>query len=246
MAQLASSRASYSGLTGKDMTWNAEGQSLQGSYRLCHQGRRVRSARGLSCLLNLYSPAAAAGRSPGSPAAVGTSVLSASHRGNPGEAAPAVRISAMEIHSFYLEKRFAPWNFSPIWISGLESWQHLRHHRAGLHHGVRHVHAKMLNFAHGDIIMIGGYVSFYPRHVLYEISPPSWQRCWQSLPARRWVSSLSGWPISPSAPRPLWPCSLAASSGVQLFPPELRSADLERAAAKTYPPVLCGGLCEAL
>ena len=29
--------------------------------------------------------------------------------------------------------------------------------------------AKMLNFAHGDIIMIGGYVSFC--HVLYESSP---------------------------------------------------------------------------
>ena len=35
------------GLTGKDMTWNAEGRGLQGSYRLCHQGRRVRPARGL-------------------------------------------------------------------------------------------------------------------------------------------------------------------------------------------------------
>ena len=34
---------SYSGLTGKDMTWNAEVRSPR-SYRLCHQGRRVRPA----------------------------------------------------------------------------------------------------------------------------------------------------------------------------------------------------------
>ena len=36
------------------------------------------------------------------------------HSGNPGRGSPSVRSSAMEIHSIYLEKRFAPWNFSPI------------------------------------------------------------------------------------------------------------------------------------
>ena len=41
--------------------------------------------------------------------------------------------------------------------------------------------AKMLNFAHGDIIMVGGYVA-----------------CW--------ASSLSGWHTSLCAPPVLWPC----------------------------------------
>ena len=37
--------------------------------------------------------------------------------------------------------------------------------------------AKMLNFAHGDIIMIGGYVSFCSMYYLN--LPPSWPPCWQ-------------------------------------------------------------------
>ena len=47
--------------------------------------------------------------------------------------------------------------------------------------------AKMLNFAHGDIIMVGGYVSFLAA-----------ARCWASS-SRRWPTGLF------AQPRP-WPC----------------------------------------
>ena len=60
--------------------------------------------------------------------------------------------------------------------------------------------AKMLNFAHGDVIMVGGYVAFYATSfasssLLGEDPPlpqrlwPRWDRfCWRWWCARSWAS----------------------------------------------------------
>ena len=65
--------------------------------------------------------------------------------------------------------------------------------------------AKMLNFAHGDIIMVGGYVAFCTNYYLGWHALPC-VSCWQSSSAPCWASSLSGWHTSLCAPPVLWPC----------------------------------------
>ena len=59
--------------------------------------------------------------------------------------------------------------------------------------------AKMLNFAHGDVIMVGGYVSFYATSfaapACWGRAPPPWPRgappccpsCWPWRCARCWA-----------------------------------------------------------
>ena len=70
--------------------------------------------------------------------------------------------------------------------------------------------AKMLNFAHGDVIMVGAYICFYATSrfelptivgvLLAIVCVPSW------------VSSSSGWPTSPSGRPPSWRCSSPPSA----------------------------------
>ena len=57
--------------------------------------------------------------------------------------------------------------------------------------------ARMLNFAHGDVIMVGGYVAFVMMTSL-------------GLPARALPSNA--WPISRCGRRPASPCSLRPSA----------------------------------
>lgn len=45
--------------------------------------------------------------------------------------------------------------------------------------------AKMLNFAHGDVIMIGAYVTFCA--IQYLGLPPWYRYCWPWWPARCWA-----------------------------------------------------------
>ena len=65
--------------------------------------------------------------------------------------------------------------------------------------------AKMLNFAHGDVIMVGGYVSFCA--VSYWACPAGCRWCWPWQYVRRWVWSLRGWPTNPCGRPPPWRCS---------------------------------------
>ena len=51
--------------------------------------------------------------------------------------------------------------------------------------------AKMLNFAHGDIIMVGGYMAFCASS--YLAGPPSPPSCWRWWCAPCWASSCSAW-----------------------------------------------------
>ena len=65
--------------------------------------------------------------------------------------------------------------------------------------------AKMLNFAHGDVIMIGAYVSFCAMQYLG--LPAARLRC--ACDGRRapcWALSSRAWPISRCARRRRWPC----------------------------------------
>ena len=55
--------------------------------------------------------------------------------------------------------------------------------------------AKMLNFAHGDVIMVGAYVCFCSMR---------WALFWLLWFVPCWALSLSGWPISPCALPHLW------------------------------------------
>ena len=73
--------------------------------------------------------------------------------------------------------------------------------------------AKMLNFAHGDIIMIGGYVSFCS---MYYLNLPPIVATLLAVIACTVASALR--PLSGGADH---------RHRRQLFPPELRSADLE-------------------
>ena len=64
--------------------------------------------------------------------------------------------------------------------------------------------AKMLNFAHGDVIMVGGYMAFCASSYLgWPAIPPS---CWLWWYAPCWALSLSGWPTSLCAVPPPWRC----------------------------------------
>ena len=65
--------------------------------------------------------------------------------------------------------------------------------------------AKMLNFAHGDVIMVGGYVSLL-RDVLSAPAQRRRRSCWPWSSARCWALSSSGWPISRCATAPSSRC----------------------------------------
>ena len=63
--------------------------------------------------------------------------------------------------------------------------------------------AKMLNFAHGDVIMVGAYVSFCATSYL---GLPGWASEFSlARPARSSVFSLRAWPISRCAKQARWP-----------------------------------------
>ncbi len=99
--------------------------------------------------------------------------------------------------------------------------------------------AKMLNFAHGDIIMIGGYVSFCS---MYYLNLPPIVATLLAVIA----CTVLGIVIERLAYAPLRSAALSGGADHrhrrQLFPPELRSA-VWKAAAKTYPPVVSRQLC---
>ena len=99
--------------------------------------------------------------------------------------------------------------------------------------------AKMLNFAHGDIIMIGGYVSFCAMY--YMNLPPIVATLLAVI-----ACTALGIIIERLAYKPLRALSGRAHHRHrrQLFPPELRSADLEGRRQDLSP--CCGGICEAL
>ena len=62
--------------------------------------------------------------------------------------------------------------------------------------------AKMLNFAHGDVIMVGAYISFCVTNYL---GLPAIVSVWLPWPsARCWVSSLRVLLISPCVVPPAW------------------------------------------
>lgn len=63
--------------------------------------------------------------------------------------------------------------------------------------------AKMLNFAHGDVIMVGGYISFCAVSYL-GLPRDGLALCWQCWFARCWVWSSNGWPTNPCVLRPPW------------------------------------------
>ncbi len=65
--------------------------------------------------------------------------------------------------------------------------------------------AKMLNFAHGDVIMVGAYVCFFAVSK-YSLPPLLWAFCWPLWSARCWALWWSGWPISRCGRLPLWQC----------------------------------------
>ena len=78
--------------------------------------------------------------------------------------------------------------------------------------------AKMLNFAHGDVIMVGAYVSFYVTmfagsNLLGEdpsaLTPALWlwcPCCWLWWSARFWAWSSRGWLTAPCARPAAWRC----------------------------------------
>jgi len=64
--------------------------------------------------------------------------------------------------------------------------------------------AKMLNFAHGDVIMVGAYIAFCA--MSYLSLPPLWLCCAPWWSARCWACSSRAWPTGPCARLPSWPC----------------------------------------
>ena len=65
--------------------------------------------------------------------------------------------------------------------------------------------AKMLNFAHGDVIMIGAYVVFTAM-TGFHVNPIV-SIIIAMVVCTVWESSLSGWPTSPcGTPAPIWRC----------------------------------------
>ena len=71
--------------------------------------------------------------------------------------------------------------------------------------------AKMLNFAHGDVIMVGAYVCFYAMFQLQPAPrgghPVGHDRLYPAGHAHR-----AAWPTSPCALPPPWPCSSPPSA----------------------------------
>ena len=65
--------------------------------------------------------------------------------------------------------------------------------------------AKMLNFAHGDVIMVGAYVAFCAMQYL-GLSARCSGTGWRWWSARCWALSSSGWPTSRCGRRPRWRC----------------------------------------
>ena len=81
------------------------------------------------------------GPSPAAPCGVQVPVLfRCFHGGNLGRGAPSARISVMEGSTPYSIKRkeVLPHGISVLFDQRHQPGQHLRHHRSGLHHGVRH------------------------------------------------------------------------------------------------------------
>ena len=145
----------FTGLTGTDMTWNTEGQVSKAPDRLRRQGRPVRRRLIENLLLSqeILSLRRAAGEtSPGG-------LRPDFYGGNEGAVLPLCPCFCHRQLPIPNEKtRCHSMEFLSYLISGIS----LGSVYAIIALGYTMVYgiAKMLNFAHGDVIMIGGYVSF--------------------------------------------------------------------------------------
>ena len=165
------------------------------------------------------------GPSPAAPCGVQVPVLfRCFHGGNLGRGAPSARISVMEGSTPYSIKRkeVLPHGISVLFDQRHQPGQHLRHHRSGLHHGVRHRQDAELRPRrhHYDRRLC-----FLLLHVLFKSPPHRGHPAGSDrLHRPRHRDRAAG--LCASALRPF-------SGGAdhrhrrQLFPPELRSADLE-------------------
>ena len=70
--------------------------------------------------------------------------------------------------------------------------------------------AKMLNFAHGDIIMVGAYAVIVSSDTSEPARPSSAVLDCGCSMCRRWASPLNAWPTSPCGRPGLWRCLITA------------------------------------